>query len=111
MKARYAALLVMGGFAVIAGLKVIPAEGAGKKGIPFPSGQFSATSEGTYAICLDPSTFAVEPCSTSGVGVFPFSLRTSGALTLDTTVAKSSRRLTPTSPRMLHLQQSTMSKA
>jgi len=80
MKARYAVLLVMlAAFAAVLSQKAI----AGKGGIPFPAGQFSTTLQGSFAICLDSTTFAGESCSTSGVLVFPQSTLQNGVITFD----------------------------
>ena len=80
MKARYAVLLVMlAAFAAVLSQKAI----AGKGGIPFPAGQFSTTSQGSFAACVNPTTFALESCSTSGVLVFPTSDLQNGMTTFD----------------------------
>jgi hypothetical protein len=57
------------------------AERAEVKG--FPAGQFSLTTQGSLAICLNPGTFAEESCSTSGVLVVPLSALGNGATTFD----------------------------
>ncbi len=83
MKARYAILLViLTGFAVVLSQKAVAAKGDGG-GIPSPSGQFSTTLQGSLAICLNPSTFAQESCSTSGALVVPLSVLFNGAGTFD----------------------------
>jgi len=76
---------MLAGFAVIVGQKAIAAKGGGKEGIPLRSGQFSDTGQGSIAVCLNPSSFAEESCSTEGVLVFPLSFPINGALTMDNT--------------------------
>ena|SRR5215469_10539746 len=84
MKTRHAVLLVtLAGFAVVVGQKAIPAKDAGEEGIPIPSGHFSRNIQGYASVCLDPTTLAEEPCSISGVEVFPFRLLNIGAATID----------------------------
>ena len=39
--------------------------------LPLRAGQFSATTTGSFAICLNPTTFAEEACSTAGAKAFP----------------------------------------
>lgn len=43
----------------------------------------SSTLQGSLAICLNPSTFAEESCTTSGVLVAPLSVLQNGAVTWD----------------------------
>ena len=52
-------------------------------GILLPAGQFSFTSQGSFAICLDPSTFAQEPCTTGGALVLPLTVLDNGASVFD----------------------------
>lgn len=57
---------------------------AGKSGgIPLRAGKFSASVQGTFAVCLDPNTFAPESCSTGGALIFPLSLLQNGSGTSD----------------------------
>jgi hypothetical protein len=51
--------------------------------IPQPKGQFATTASGSFGFCLNPSTFAPEACSTTGVLVVPLTLLNSGVVTLD----------------------------
>jgi hypothetical protein len=82
MKARFGVLMVMlVAFAAVLGQKAIAGKDNG--GIPLLAGQFSSTAQGSVAICLNPTSFAEESCSTSGVLVVPFSLLDNGAGTLD----------------------------
>ena len=80
MKAGYAVLLVV--LAALAGLTQKAIAG-GESGIPLPTGQFSQTFQGSFALCLNPTTFAEESCSTSGVLVVPLSILTNGVVTAD----------------------------
>jgi hypothetical protein len=74
-------------FAAVLSQKAIAGKGAssssGDHGIPLPAGQFSSTVQGSFAICLNPTTFALESCSTSGVLVLPQSYLATGASTTD----------------------------
>jgi hypothetical protein len=85
MKTHYAVLLVMlAVFAAVLSQKAIAGKGeSGGGGIPLPAGQFSSTLQGSFAICLNPTTFALESCSTSGVLAIPLSLLDNGAVTGD----------------------------
>jgi hypothetical protein len=51
--------------------------------IPLPRGQFAFTLSGSLAICLNPTTFAEESCSTTGVLVVPLTGLGNGAVTWD----------------------------
>src|SRR5690348_3699052 len=51
--------------------------------IPLPKGQFAFTLSGSAAICLNPTTFAEESCSTTGVLVVPITNLVNGAVTRD----------------------------
>jgi hypothetical protein len=88
MKIRYTVLfVVLAAFAAvlswaIAG-KATENQAGGPGGIPLPVGQFSFTAQGSLALCFNPSTFALEACSTVGVLVVPLSVLDNGALTLD----------------------------
>jgi hypothetical protein len=55
---------------------------ADEGGNPFPKGQFSVTFQGSVALCFNPSTFALESCSTAGAIVTPLSIVDNGAGTL-----------------------------
>src|SRR5713101_6999361 len=85
MKARYAVLLfILAGFAIVAGQKAVAAKGGGEsEGIPFPAGQFSATVQGSEALCFNPAKPVLEDCSTSGVVVVPINLLDNGAGSFD----------------------------
>ena len=52
-------------------------------GIPLPSGQFSDTAQVSVALCVNPSTIAEEPCSTSGAAVLADSAVDNGSVTFD----------------------------
>src|ERR1700733_4572686 len=93
MKSRYAVLL---GMAIFTGLilsqKAIARNDGksssngypgGQNGIPLLAGQFSSTLQGSLAICLNPTSFALESCSTSGALVAPLSVLAAGAYTQD----------------------------
>jgi hypothetical protein len=57
--------------------------GDGSKPILFPAGQFSLTGQGSFAVCLNPTSFAEEPCSTSGALVVPITAVLNGVSTYD----------------------------
>jgi len=52
-------------------------------GIPLPSGHFSDTTQNSVALCVNPSTIAQEPCSTSGAAVLADSAVDHGSVTFD----------------------------
>ena len=89
MKTRYAVLLVMlAAFAAVLSQKAIAGKGEGggqgETGeIPLAVGQFSTTVQGSFAICLNSTTFAEESCSTAGAAVFPLSILQNGVTTWD----------------------------
>lgn len=56
-------------------------------GIPNPPGTFSITGHGSYAYCVDPKTFAAEPCTTKGTLVLGFSFAQAGVEIRDLTGA------------------------
>ena len=66
MKARYVFLLTV--FAAFLSQKVLAQEAVN---LPIKAGQASATLTGSFALCLNTTTFAEESCATHGVGVFP----------------------------------------
>jgi hypothetical protein len=85
MKARYAVLLVMvAAFLAVLSQKAL-AGNPGQGGFPLllPSGQFSFAVQGSIAICLNPTTFAEEACSTTGVLAVPLTQLQIGVLTED----------------------------
>jgi hypothetical protein len=73
------------GLAALVAVSSQQAIAGGHSGIPLPVGQFSTTTQGSLAICLNPTSFATEACSTSGVLVFPLSVLSNGSLTSDKT--------------------------
>jgi hypothetical protein len=75
MKARN--WLILAG---LAGLSVQPAVAGG---IPQPKGQFAETASGSFAICLDPTSFKDQACSTPGVLVVPLTLQAEAIITSD----------------------------
>jgi hypothetical protein len=81
MKRRY---VVLGMMIVITAVASHQAK-AGKRSerIPLPVGQFSSSVQGSLAFCLNPSTFAGESCSTTGVLVFPVSVLAKGSFVTD----------------------------
>jgi hypothetical protein len=95
MKSRYAVLLVTAIFAglilsqkAIAGNHGGPSngnQGGGQGGIPLSAGQFSQTFQGSFALCLDPTSFAEESCSTTAVLVIPLSILDNGVIASDET--------------------------
>ena len=92
MKSRYAVLLVMAIFAgLILSQKAIAGNNGGSSngdhggqgGIPLTAGQFSSTLQGSLALCLNSTSFALESCSISGALVIPLSVLAVGAFTQD----------------------------
>jgi hypothetical protein len=87
MKSRYAVLLVISAaIAVVLSQRAMAGKGGdsrGQGGIPLRAGQYSATIQGSVAICLNPSTFAQESCSTSGALAAPLSDLENGEFTED----------------------------
>lgn len=87
MKTRYAVLLVvLAAFAAVLSQKAIAGKGEDNRGqgrIPLRAGQFSSTTQGSFALCLNPTTFALESCSTSGVLVIPQSHLENGVTNVD----------------------------
>jgi hypothetical protein len=83
MKTRYAVLLAMlAVFAVVLSYKSIA--GTSEQGIPFPTGQFAGTLQGSFALCLNPNNPSVgESCSTAGALVVPLNFLANGITTLD----------------------------
>lgn len=80
MKARRATLLLGLGVLVAAGSQRATAESGG---IPSPIGQFTNNITGSFALCLNPKSFAFESCSKPGVLVLPFSFNAIGSETRD----------------------------
>lgn len=83
MKPRHLMLLVtFGAFVMVGGQRAT----AGTSGnTPLPTGQFSSRITGTLAICVNPKTFANEPCSTTGALAVPFGVTGTGYTTRDKT--------------------------
>jgi hypothetical protein len=83
MKAHHLMLLVtFGAFVMVGGQK---ATAGGKGNTPLPTGQFSSGITGTLAICVNPTTFANEPCSTAGALAIPLTVTGTGYTTRDET--------------------------
>jgi hypothetical protein len=51
--------------------------------IPPPVGGYASTAQGSFAVCLDPGTFAEESCTTAGAVVLPVNYLAAGELTFD----------------------------
>jgi hypothetical protein len=83
MKAHHLMLLLTFGAFVMVGEQRANAGGSGNT--PLPTGQFSSSITGSLAICVDPKTFASEPCSTTGVLAVPYSFTAMGYTTRDKT--------------------------
>lgn len=87
MKTRYAVLLVvLAALAALLSQIAMARKGGnnwGQAEIPLPTGQFSTTTQGSFAFCLNPTTFALESCSTSGVLAIPQSDLQTGVSTVD----------------------------
>jgi hypothetical protein len=85
MKARDGVLmLALVAFTLIFSQKARAGNGNGGQGIPIRGGQFSETAQGSFAVCLNPTTFAEESCATSGALVAPLTILDYGAITGDT---------------------------
>jgi hypothetical protein len=76
-------LWIMLGITLAASPKAIAGGNNGTGDIPLPAGQFSAKEQGSFALCLNPTNGAAEPCTASGVLIVPQSLVATGALTRD----------------------------
>lgn len=61
------------------------ATAGGNGNTPLPTGQFSSSVTGSLAICVDPNTFALESCNTTGVLAVPYSFTALGYTTRDET--------------------------
>ena len=83
MKAHHVMLLVTFGAFVMVGGQRATAGGSGNT--PLPTGKFSTNVTGSFAICVDPKTFANEPCSNTGVLAVPYSFTATGDTTRDKT--------------------------
>jgi hypothetical protein len=55
----------------------------GAANIPPPVGGYASTAQGSFAVCLDPDTFAEESCTTAGAVVLPINYLAAGELTFD----------------------------
>ena len=78
--------IVVGSLALLVGQPLIIqhwSEAAAQEGIPLPSGNFSDTRQASIAVCVNPTTIAFEPCSTSGAAVLADSTLSNGSFTLD----------------------------
>jgi hypothetical protein len=53
------------------------------KKFPLPFGQFSVTSQGSLAVCINPGTFTEESCSTAGALVVPLTELYTGVTAVD----------------------------
>ena len=69
MKARYIFLLAI--FAAFLSQKALAQDALN---LPLKAGQASATLTGSFAVCLNPTTFAEEACTTLHVVSFPLTL-------------------------------------
>jgi hypothetical protein len=82
MKSRHLMLLAtFAAFVVVGGQRVT----AAGSGTPVPTGDFASSITGSLAVCLDPTSFANESCSTTGALVVPLSLTGTGYTTRDAT--------------------------
>jgi hypothetical protein len=78
MKTRY--WLALAG---LSGVLVVWQKPALAHSIPLPHGQFALTSSGSLAVCLDPTSFAEEACTTKGAKAFPITGLGNGVVTTD----------------------------
>jgi hypothetical protein len=81
IKPRYALSVVLAVFAIIL------SQQSEAGGTPNPPGTFSISGHGSYGYCVDPKTFAPEPCATKGTLVLSFSFAQAGVETRDSTGA------------------------
>jgi hypothetical protein len=63
-------------------LRAVAATGDGAN-IPPPEGGYAATAQGSFAVCVDPDTFAQESCTTAGAVALPINYLAAGELTFD----------------------------
>jgi len=70
MKARFLVLLLM--------LATLTSQKALAQNFPLKARTFSSTVTGSLAICLNPTTFALEACTTKGVLVAPLTVLSVG---------------------------------
>jgi hypothetical protein len=75
-------LITFGAFVMVGGQK---ATAGGSGNTPIPTGQFSTNVTGSFAICVNPNTFANEPCSTTGALALPYSFTAIGYTIRDKT--------------------------
>jgi hypothetical protein len=78
MKTRY--WLALAG---LSGVLVGWQEPAQARSIPLPNGQFALTTSGSFAVCLDPTSFAEEACTTQGAKAFPITGLSNGVAVTD----------------------------
>ena len=78
MKARYIFLLAI--FAAFLSQKALAQEAVN---LPLKAGQASTTLTGSFAICLNPTTFAEEACTTPHVASFPLTIVSVGYIIAD----------------------------
>lgn len=78
MKTRY--WLALAG---LSGVLVVWQTPALAHGIQLPHGQFALTTSGSFAVCLDPTSFAEEACTTTGAKAFPITGLGNGVATTD----------------------------
>jgi hypothetical protein len=72
MKARYVVLLIM--LAACTSQTALAQSTATGVNLPLKAGQFSTTTTGSIAICLNPTTFVEEACTTKGVIAAPLTV-------------------------------------
>jgi len=70
MKARFLVLLLT--------LATLTGQKAFAQSFPLKAGTFSSTVTGSLAVCLNPTTFALEACTTKGVLVAPLTVLSVG---------------------------------
>ena len=71
MKARFLVLLLT--------LATLTGQKAFAQSFPLKAGTFSSTVTGSLAVCLNPTTFALEACTTKGVLVAPITVLVVGS--------------------------------
>jgi hypothetical protein len=78
-------IIVVAIFALVMSLELNAVAGVGGTNIPLftLAGGYASTVQGSFAICLDPDTFALESCSTPGALVLPLTYLAAGQITWD----------------------------
>jgi hypothetical protein len=78
-------IIVVAIFALVMSQELNAVAGLGGANIPLIAlaGGYSSTVQGSFALCLDPDTFALESCATLGALVLPLTYLAAGQITWD----------------------------